>query len=61
MFAITPEGRWMVEQAGRPEVTMDAVETPLVATGAFQALPGQMRVERILPKYHRSVRGPSRA
>lgn len=59
VFAITPDGRWMVEQAGRPEVTMDAVEAPLVATEAFQALLGQMRVERILQKYHRSVRGPA--
>ncbi|RYZ44986.1 MAG: hypothetical protein EOO72_05000 [Myxococcaceae bacterium] len=59
VFAITADGRWMVEQAGRPELTMDAVEGPLVATEAFQALLGQMRVERILQKYHRSVRGPS--
>ncbi|QAT83657.1 hypothetical protein EJ065_2071 [Corallococcus coralloides] len=37
----------------------DAVEGALVATEAFQALLGQMRVERILQKYHRSLRGPS--
>ncbi|RKG71775.1 hypothetical protein D7V80_00290 [Corallococcus sp. CA054B] len=59
VFAITADGRWMVEQAGNPALTMDAVEGALVATEAFQALLGQMRVERILQKYHRSLRGPS--
>ncbi|RKI19603.1 hypothetical protein D7Y15_03805 [Corallococcus sp. AB030] len=59
VFAITADGRWMVEQAGNAALTMDAVEGVLVATEAFQALLGQMRVERILQKYHRSLRGPS--
>ena len=59
VFAITADGRWMVEQAGNAALTMDAVEGALVATEAFQALLGQMRVERILQKYHRSLRGPS--